>query len=210
MTVRRRRNLFPGVPAPGGPDVDATHAYPGLAAELRDEPPQRRDPAVSVYGGDPPLPAREPEPPAPESEPTPEHGAPGSVEAATWDALHDGSFDLPPADVEQWRTEQRPPEEGSGLGPAPSSTPYGLPGWSTLDPQDAAEFTYPQQLWAVDEDSQDGPEERNVRAISDGTAPEGDETEPSRPGVEVDPSHPEGIEIRIACGCRFTLHPCSL
>lgn len=41
---RRRSSPFPGVPAPGGHDVDETHAYPGLAAELRDEP---RDPAMS-------------------------------------------------------------------------------------------------------------------------------------------------------------------
>jgi hypothetical protein len=48
MSTRRRRNLFPGVPMPGRNDPDITHAYPGLADELRDE--ARREPAMLELG----------------------------------------------------------------------------------------------------------------------------------------------------------------
>lgn len=248
MSERRRlRNLFPGVPNPGGPDADATHAYPGLADELRAEreieapvEPERRDPATTSYpftpdyeatpsGGlvkvqpldeqgqstDAPWRTDEPwrevgrtfEPPAFTYEPD------GKVESVTVD-LGDGN-----PTRHEVRDYTGDAQRGTfHLGPGeplrdlsrdlPAATPDEVEAWRAEAPA--------HPVWGGDR-----------KAVSDGTAPEGDDVEPAQHEVTVSGNETirvgdgpvaeqrrvvdagaEPIEVRLGCGCSITLLAC--
>lgn len=246
MSERRRlRNLFPGVPNPGGPDPDVTHAYPGLADELRAEreieapvEPERRDPATTSYPFTPDYEAtpsgglvkvqpldeqgqptgapwrevgRTPEPPRFAYEPD------GRVESVTVD-LGDGN-----PTRHEVRDYTGDAQRGTfHLGPGeplrdlsrdlPAATPDEVEAWRAEAPA--------HPVWGGDR-----------KAVSDGTAPEGDEAEPARYRradmvPERDPADAEAsehlgpewrrvidaevdpVEVRLGCGCQIVIRSC--
>jgi hypothetical protein len=203
MTERRRlRHLFPGVPNPGGPDPDVTHAYPGLADELRAEreiepPVERQEPAVTRY----PL--------------TPDYGAtpPGGIVKVQPLDEQGRPTDTPWREVGRTVEPPRFTYEPGDDDPTalrdlsrdlPAATPDEVEAWRAEAPA--------HPVWGGDR-----------RAVSDGTAPEGDEAEPQYRRSDMVPDRPtdarppfpvtdvvtdDPVEVHLGCGCRIVVHAC--
>lgn len=233
MTERRRlRNLFPGVPNPGGPDPDVTHAYPGLADELRAEreieapvEPERRDPATTSYPFTPDYDAT-PSGGIVKVQPLDEQGRPTDApwrevgrtsEPPRFAYEPDGRVESVTVDLGDGNPTRHEVRDYTGdaqggtfrLGPGeplrdlsrdlPAATSDEVEAWRTEAPA--------HPVWGGDR-----------KAVSDGTAPEGDDAEPAQReatsehlgpewrrviDAEVDP-----VEVRLGCGCQIVIRSC--
>lgn len=224
---RRRRPLFPGVPAPG--DLDATHAMPRLADELYER--EHQTPAMAQLVAQDPapppaddLPAELPDLPEPPREGTVQvrpvgedqwqavgqvseppsftYEPDGSIESVSvpLGPLQDRSRDLPaatPDEVEAWRAEAPAHPVWGGSRPGASGS---------LQLRREAVLPEPEQV-AHDEqpivDPGPGrtaePEPTDVEA-SEHLGPEWRRVI----DAAVDP-----VEVRLGCGCQIVIRACS-